>query len=383
MKSGGARNICCRIPGVVLATILTFTSSGCRNPSGLPHEMRPGVRTGEGFLDREVLVENRRLGPVTDIVVGELDPSPGLEVGTAGVRRVILLKPDGTQLTSMGFKKPYPRMVDVEGDGVCEFFLPGGRATLVDHTGHEIWSAPHPVVRSALGDVTGDGNTDFFLYHFSNLSLMSSTGKVVWSVGPLFNGPHGHVRFHMPSVVHIVDVNKDGRKEIVGMFPDRIVVLDDNGRFLEEKQVRLDCDLTESFLVSYPTKDSPQWYLCGDELRYVLVSLDGEEIAYEFKGVPPSHYPRATLVKLDSAEEPYFAILGLLFWQGRKTFGLKTVCWALCVFDSEQKLVYHEVLSGEGWGLAAMPSTRPNEEVLLVGGKGRVWLYRLAEGTKK
>lgn len=165
--------------------------------------------------------------------------------------------------------------------------------------------------------------------------------------------------------------------EIVGTTFDEIIILDRNGSLVKKERSDLGLHLSESSLVPYPSKDSPKYLFCTGKRSYLLVSLDGDTIIQEFEGAPWSSWPMATPVQLDGSEEPYFGIYGLLLWQGRKLWGFKASHLLLCVFDSEQKLVYHEVIGDYGRAMAAVPSGRPNEEVLLVGGTGKVWRYRI------
>jgi outer membrane protein assembly factor BamB len=343
--------------------------AGCGSgPSDLPDFMKPGIRVGEDFLVKEVFVEDKRLDTVTDIAFGELDASPGLEIGIAGKRRAIIMEPDGTPVALTNFRKRYsPKILDVDGDGVCEFLHPGGHLTLLDHKGNQLWSARERGVKSTYGDVDDDGKTEFVQYYYGWMVLLDSNGDVIWMIDPPFQLP----------TLHIVDIDKDGTVEIVGTSFETITILNTSGSVVREKRSGLHIQLDESSLVPYPTKDSPKYFFCTGKKSYLLVSLDGDKIIQEFKGVPWCDRRVATPVRFRSDEEPYFAIFGLLPWQGRKLAGFEKVNSALYVFDSEQKLVYHEVIGDDGWAMAAVPSGRPNEEDLLVGGTGKVWRYRI------
>jgi len=370
---------------VTLITTMMFIGGCGSGPSDIPDSMKPGVRVGEDFLVKEVFAEDKRLYTVTDIRFGELDANSGHEIGIAGRRGAIILRPDGTCVSFVsfgGFRQRRwhrrPTIVDADGDGICEFFTTSVvyGAMLLDHGGQQVWSTRGRMRVAgdcyAYGDMDRDAQTEFLFYDYGTLALLSSNGSVMWSREPPFHAP----------TLHIVDLDEDGSMEIVGTSFDTITVLNSKGSVLQEKRASLDIDLNESSLVPYPTKDSAKYFLCTGKESHLLVSLDGDTVVQEFKGVPWCDQRIAKPVRLRKDEDPYFAIFGLLPWQGRKLAGFAEVNSVLYVFDSEQKLVYHEVIGDDGWAMATVPSGRPNEEVLLVGGTGKVWRYKTRKGNE-
>ncbi len=87
---------------------------------------------------------------MSDIAFGELDPPPGRKVCVAASRRILFMDREGnvrsevipsTDRPEGGFG--FLHVVDVEGDGVCEYrdTLPeDSAAALLDHSGRVLWS---------------------------------------------------------------------------------------------------------------------------------------------------------------------------------------------------------------------------------------------------
>lgn len=361
---------------MVVVVVVTCCSS---RRSELPEWMKPGVRVGEDFLVKELFVEDKRLDAGEDIAFGELDPSPGHEVCVVARRCAIFVTSSGEPIRSVRFGRwPdnsawNPRIVDVEGDGVCEFFdvnSPYGK--LFDHFGRRMWTTSPRVmsaITGAYGDTNGDGKLEFVFYDFGGaFSLYDGRGKLIWSIM--------NSAFDSDSVA-MIDIDEDGDMEIVGTNDNRITVLDGDGKLVKQTRSKLNIFLGEAPLAHFPTKDGPQYFLGNGEGTFLLVSLDGDTIIQEFKRDAYLDYKVATPVQLKSDEDPYFAIFGEMWWQGDVRWGLAAIHSLLYVYDSEGNVVYEEVIGDQGRAITAAPSGRSNEEVLLVGCKGKVWRYRI------
>lgn len=108
-----------------------------------PARMRPppvGEVTGSGVLTRSVFLQVPKVGTVTDIRMGGLDPSPAVKGGIAGSEGAALVDQKGAVTSSVAFGGilEHVDIVDVERDGTCEFMNRGSwgePATLLDHRG--------------------------------------------------------------------------------------------------------------------------------------------------------------------------------------------------------------------------------------------------------
>lgn len=387
--------------GLLAATVaLVFVSSGCLLfnalvapfPSPLPDWMEPGVRTGADFLVREVFVEDERLGWVSDIEEGELDPHPGEEIGVAGFSVALFVRADGTPIKCIDFAEKAKRrwyqrlnpwlaeplghkeMVDVDVDGICEFLRVHSleAAVLLDHQGNVVWSTrgfSRAIDLAAYGDIDRDGKLEFAVSWGGTVALVDSDGSVLW----VREGNSHH------SNLHIGDVNEDGNMEIVFTSFSTVAILDDKGNLIEKKRLTDVSLWPSSCITSFPQRGNGEYFL-GTADSWVLLSLDGDTVVKRFEGGERAFEPVATPVRLRSDEDPYFAVCGSLPFKGNTFAGFEKVHASLQIFDPEHKLVYHEVIAdANGQAIAAVSSGRPNEEVLLVGGTGVVWKYSVRE----
>ena len=203
----------------------------------LTGELEAGVLVGSDFLSKKIFFKDEQIGNITDIVFGELDTSPGMEIGIAGYYGACFLNAESKVKSSMMFKlkdivslrkadeyKNIPSIalfdinidiVDVEMDGICEFMKRGGfssDACLIDHNGNIIWTCKERNSRvqdMCAGDIDGDGNLEFVagFLNWGGIQLLDKNGKRIWK-----KGEEGVWR------VGFVDVNNDGRLEIVHAF---------------------------------------------------------------------------------------------------------------------------------------------------------------------
>ena len=386
--------------GLLAGTVaLVFISGGCLLfnalvapfPSPLPDWMTPGVKVGADFLVRDVFVEDERLGWVSDVQEGELDPNPGEEIGLAGFSVALFVRADGTPIKRVDFaekakRRWYQRLspwlaeplghkevVDVDADGICEFlrvdsFQP---AVLLDHEGNVVWSTAglsRAIDLAAYGDIDRDGKLEFVVGWDGTLALLDSDGSVLWV-------RKSKCRY---SNVHMGDSNGDGSTEIVSTAPATVAILDDKGNLIEKKRLT-EPSLLHSCVTSFPGNGDRKCLL-GISSGWVLLSLDGGAVVTRFKGGGRVFEPVAAPVRLRADEDSYFAVCGWLPFKGNRAAGFEKVHTSLQIFDPEHKLVYHEVIAdANGRAIAAVSSGRQNEEVLLVGGTGVVWRYGVSK----
>jgi hypothetical protein len=364
----------------------------------LPERHLPVVVKGCELLAKELLVHDERLGVVHDIQEADLDPNPGSEVGITDGRCAILLELSGTLLKAVAFadvrrSRRGSRIVDVDGDHVCEFLCvsDGGAYVLFDHNGDELWTRGalgSYVGTRAYGDIDGDGRLEFVQKGSRNIALVGSDGRLVWW--------RKYTRAAAVNSVHVVDIDGDTAMEIVGVAQGRMTILDSNGEDIREVPTPKNLHLCDSAFVRFPTENDPECFFgYGNTYVYLLVSLDGDRIVRRFSAEPLWEHSVAVTVRFNKDQGVYFAVLGLSrsFPSGvgestgvrwamptllRRTYVDPGPLSQLYVFDAGQDLVYHEVIGDCSMALAAVPSDVPGEEALLVGGTGKVWRYRIA-----
>ena len=341
---------------------------GLNEADRLPDEVAtPRVVAGEGFLTRRLLVESEHLGPVSDIRLGELDPSPGLELGIAGAEGALFLDPENGRIvasTRLPRRGGHVMLVDVDGDGESELLNRGGGwqpVSLFDHSGNELWSFRSGPNDLAAGDLDGDGALDFVIGTASSLRRLDRGGRQVWK-RPDVNVWH----------VEILDTDGDGDHEIVhsngrGM----LLIRDAEGRVLESLPP---LGLETFSLCPWPRAADPAhliaWNRRHRDLR--LIDLRGDVV----KSLPAPGSRRiggiwGTPVRFSDGGPRYLAVLLRMLARWNRSI--------LYLYDPGGTVVFHEVLDARGEAIAVLPAAREGDQRLLVGGDGKVWEYTLAD----
>jgi hypothetical protein len=320
------------------------------------------------MLSKSTFVQSTSLQQVTDIVVGELDPSPGEEIGIAGTHGVVFADANGQEKASLTLPVDgvHVDIVDVEGDGVCEFIDRGmwwASARLMDHRGRVLWSygqGGQGVDDMGAGDVDGDGVLEFAVgFNGSGgVHLLDSQGQKLWQQ------PDGNA-WH----VEIADTDGDGKGEIINSNAGgRLTVRDASGRTV--KQGRPPAYFSAFSLCRWPTKQDPQHAVFAEGNEVFILRFDAS-VAQKFAAPNDVSHSKlvATPVILDASGSSHLAALVRFeLWNAS----------VLYVYDSGGSLVYHEVLADTCAALASVSLADAATETLLVGGTGKVWRYDAA-----
>ncbi len=337
------------------------------------------VVTGEGVLQSRVLLEAPEVGQVTDIALGKLDPRPGAALVVAGEQGASSYTRDGRPVSSWAFpeEQDHVEIVDVEGDGTCEFWERGEFSdgpALFSHEGKLRWraaqgSSERGTADSCAGDANGDGLLEFAVGtdNRRGLRLLDRTGQVLWEEPA-------------PNLMHLemIDVNRDGRREIMhNGQTGGLAVRDAQGRLLRELRLGRPGSFTFAAFFSvtpWPTAASPEHVLRPSANSLQLLDVSGKQVAkFAAPKVGTFCQTIGTPVRLRAGVPPYFAVVASFLAADRSI---------LYVYDEKQQLVYQEVLTEKAGALAARPRPKSQIESLLVGGNGRVLEYTTATGAK-
>jgi hypothetical protein len=334
----------------------------------------PGIVTGAGFLQQTVFLSDPRLGTVTDIAFGKLDPTPGVGMVAAGGDGAVFATADGKVKSFSQFSGSHNDVdiVDVEGDGVCEFINRGpvgSGAALIGHSGNTTWAYGEKsmgVNDMCGGDVNGDGQLEFAVGFngAGGVHLVDGRGKVVW-------------RRSDRNVWHVemMDVNGDGKPEILhSNAGGQLTVRDASGDTVSQTRLRGGDDvntyLNKFSLCHWPTKSSPQLVMVAGSDEAALFDSTGTLVAkFTAEGMNQFGEVRGALVKLQANAPEYFA--ALTSWQ----MAPETL---LYVYDANKTLVYEEILPGRDHAIAVAPIGASGAEALLIGAEGRVLKYAIA-----
>ena len=336
------------------------------------------VVKGADFLEKTIFLSDERLSMVTDIALGNFTGQPGADIGVASPCGALFLDDDHRVKSRVQFQTYSPGadlvdhvdIVDVEGDGVCEFINRGSwsrNPSLIDHAGKMVWryGGRFPGVDDmCAGDVDGDGLLEFAVGFNGDggVHLVGSNGKRRWKA------PGGNVWS-----VATVDANGDGKLEIAHSGPDEvgdIAILDAAGKTISTLEI--EPVVTVFSLCRYPGSAPQPDLLMADDGAIWLVGLDGKTRKH-LPASPETGEGDAigVAVKLRADQPEYLAVLEM-----SEEFRGAT----LYVFDSTGEIVYHEKLGERCGAIASLPQPGSATEQLLVGGNGRVLAFQ-AKGT--
>ena len=330
------------------------------------HLENPAIKFGADFLVNTTYFEDAALDSITDIVIGELDPAPGIEIGIAGLRGAVLLDMNRNvkSRATFGERGSHIDIIDADGDGTCEFMDRGswgGNAQLIDHAGNTIWTyggMMSGVDDMAAGDIDRDGNLEYAVGFNGGggVHLVDENGKKIWKKSDL-NVWH----------VEMFDANGDGSLDIVhSNASGKIVVRDSEGGIISS--TRAHQYISKFSLCRWPARIGKEYPLLAENSSIWLFGYDGRIV--ERFNAPQGDvlgHARSAHVKLLSDQREYLAVLVSLGHRERAI---------LYIFDSRKNLIYHEVLPEDCQSLAALPSHGGGVESLLIGANGKIWQYR-------
>jgi hypothetical protein len=352
------------IGGYIMYRRMGSLSPGAPGRLEMPAALKTsGVRVGKGFLKQDVFLSNPGLGKVTDIVWGELDPKPGPELGIAGTDGAVFAGKNAGVKSSVNYGGNFDRVsiIDVEGDGVCEFINSGSwisKAALVNHDGAVVWryGGSSGVDDMAAGDVDADGIKEFAVGFNGGggVDLVGKDGKKRW------NKSDGNV-WH----VEMVDTDHDGRDEIVhSNAGGEITIRDSMGDIV--LSARPGPYFSSFSLVRFPTRTSPLYLLQAEDDYTWLFDLEGKTFCkLPAPGCGDLGDAFGTPVVLRKGK-PHLAVL-VEFNNWNKSI--------LYVYDPGGKLVYQEVIPEDCAAIAALALDDSGTEALLIGAPGKVLKY--------
>jgi hypothetical protein len=326
-----------------------------------------GVVLGAGLLTRSTFISDPRLGDITDLAWGILEPPAGPELGLASSTGVAIVA--GGVVQSFTPLAGADRVtILVHSGAACEYMNRGSwgrQAGLFDHAGRRLWkyTGPDGVDDMAAGDLYGDGSLEFVVGFNGGggVHLLNNRGVKQW------DEPDGNV-WH----VEIADVNGDGRGEIIHSNAEGEMILRDaQGHVLSRGKPP---SYFSDFCLAYWGPDRRAIYpVYEDDNEIRVLGYDAKPLArMAAPGAGSLGSAHAAPVRLRAGQPDYFAVV-VDYGRGRDLA-------ILYVYDGTQKLVYQEILDSPCATLGVVPGN-PGEETLLVGTKGRVFQYVMSGGV--
>ncbi len=353
------------VVGVIAGSWRFFSQIRGTGTSAMPaHLESPAVLVGSGFLVRSSFLWDIRLGAVTDIVLADLDPGPGLELGIAGSWGALLRSEDTGTESAVTFspRAAHVDIVDVEGDGVCEYMNRGSwivDPSLLGHDGRQLWTygGPSGVDDMCAGDVDGDGRLEFVVGFNGGggVHLLDSKGNRKWQK------PDGNV-WH----VEIMDADGDRKAAIVhSNAAGQMTVRDRLGAITRRRSPG--GYFSEFSLCRWPSKDGREHALFAEGDTVWLFDSNGRAAAqFDAPGCGDRGHARGVPARIWPDRDEYFAVLLSYRLWGRSV---------LYVYDPAGALVYQEVLPQACTSIAALSLDGSGADTILVGGLCEVWQY--------
>lgn len=324
--------------------------------------------TEPGKLQRTVFLEMEEIDRIRSIRQAQFRPDSSVEICVAGRLGAAFLGLDGDVHSRIRFddRVGLVEPIDVEGDGVFEFFNRGGgwsQISLLDHQGRLVWK--HPAERgllspspnaTAAGDLDGDGTLEFVVSYNARdgLHVLDATGKFLRTISA-----------DVSHDIEILDIDSDGELEIVSNDGGRATPLViRNSQGVVEQRLPLG-----SLRVLWSPDGSPQLVGFGDG-AVLIHDFDARLVG---KYLPVSDRGRgvgeAVYVRLDRSMAPYLAVV--------RTIGASAGKSEMYVFSPSGDLLHREPFSVAYLAIAAKDVAEDGEQSLLVGAGTTVWEYRL------
>lgn len=344
----------------------------CSSRLEMPEELaEPGIILSSNFISKELFFQDSRLSVISDIVYGELDSSPGFEIGIASSKGAVFLDFDSKIKLVTLFNSPADHVdfFDVDSDGVYEFINRGSwcvDASLIDHQGNVVWTygGTPGVDDMSAGDMDLDGVADFVVGFNGGggVHLVDINGKKTWKQS---DGNVWHVEF--------VDIDGDGKLEIIhSNAAGQLTVRDRQGNVINRtKPAPYFSDFS---ICRWPTQDDREYALLAEDDTIWLFDFNGKSIkqysAPKCGSLGGARGIAFTIGKLSG----YFAVI-VNFSNWKKAI--------LYIYTPQGQLEYQEILPEASAAIATVKLDSSGKDVLLIGGNGRVWKYSFKSIEKR
>lgn len=335
------------------------------------------IIAGGGLFTKEEILDNGRLFTITDFKFGNLDGSPGDELGIAADGGVVYLDSNYKEKSSIIFSElgGHIDFIDLDSDGIVEYMDRGSwlhGAKVINHAGEEIWRYEGETGNNdmAAGDLDGDGDLEFVVGFNggSGIHLLDKNGKLIWE-------KDGSNIWS----VGMVDTNDDSQLEIVHSHADGDYhIKDENGDSISDIELPI---YLGGFSKAEVPNNNGDVILFYDDNEIWMFHPNGS-ILRSFNASTNTERGDvwATPVKFKAGEPEYFAAIVPDIIITDTVITTETVIRSettLFVYDYNFEIVYKEVIQEMCEAISPVPSGTGGDEAFLLGCKGYVWKYEM------
>lgn len=346
-------------------------SAALRNPGGsieplkIPAELNsPRVITNKNGLTKKILIEDARLGSVTDIIVRTNTISKTNEIILAGTKGA-LFNGQGlpSRFISFDKKQDHVNFIKINSLNAYGFMNRGSwccDARVMDDSGHLLWSygrGVNGIDDMVSGDLDGDGNPEYAVGFNGGggIQLLNSQGKKLWEFS---DGNVWHVE--------IADIDGSGHKKIVhSNAGGEITVRDIQGKIISKNKPNP--YFSDFSLIRWPNESAPERLLLSEQNKIWIFDTNAKVIA-EFAAPFSGNMGEARGVLFTIKEKPFLAtVVDFENWQRS----------ILYLHNLSGMLVYQEILPESCPAIAVLPIDTQSRAKLALGCDGKVIEYQL------
>jgi len=306
---------------------------------------------------------------VTDIAVGDFDPSPGQEVLVVDCEKSRTFDLSGRPLGLRRFPRRmrHPKIL-TPGPGSDRWLVVDeagwDEIKAISESGRVLWRRPWSGEYRAVsaGNIDADALPEYVLWAHDTpgLELLDDDGSVLRRI----DAPDP-----VRAAYFVKEKHPSGARIFYTILDKDLVLLDLTGREISRHKPGAPVlNFLDSFV--WPELTAERVYLQTFWQTLNLFTLDGARV---IQLIAPSlenqllFVPaRSAVLRFPGRSESYLVFSTRLYSHPRT---------ALHVFDAEGTLVYHELLENQYGGLAVIPEASGHTRALLVGGRDEILQY--------
>jgi len=366
------KGLCLFVPPLLI--VFVCAGIAMQNPDGagatlkMPDELNtPRVVKSLQGMTKEVFLEDKRLGVITDIVFQNYSNEKSKRTILAGTMGA-LFTDAGRPPKFVSFEKrqDHVNFIQLNSQGTYGFMNRGAwcsDARIMDATGKHIWSygaGGNGIDDMVSGDIDGDTLPEYAVGFNGGggIHLLNNQGKKLWEF------PDGNV-WH----VEMADLNGDGHKHIVhSNAGGQITVRDKQGKIISKHKP--EPYFSHFSLIRWPDANSPERLLQVGENAIWILDANAKVLA-KFSAPNSGNLGEGKAVLVENGSNRALAtIIDFNNWQRS----------ILYLHDLSGGLLYQEIIPESCPSIAVEPTAETQSKKLVIGCEGKVIEFQIQLG---